>query len=143
MLSSNKKKFGKKAISEIEKLFGVKPQISGNSVTFNIRDTKKRSDISLEIISGDKDECLISVYTNNCHLQLQSCTGFLISDMLEEVIFISETEKLISGLLISKQCDCSLYSSVDKSLLKKDFSELDSEKLMSAVALSVAENIQD
>jgi len=61
--------------------------------------------------------------------------------MLEEVIFISEMKDKISGLIISKQGDCSLYSNVDKSILNKDFSELNSEKLLSAVALSVTESV--
>ncbi|TRZ66371.1 hypothetical protein D4R20_00670 [bacterium] len=59
--------------------------------------------------------------------------------MLEEIIFISETENHISGLIISKQGDCSLYSNVEKDLLKKDFMELDSEKLLAVVALSLAD----
>jgi hypothetical protein len=58
--------------------------------------------------------------------------------MLEEIIFISETESFISGLIVSKQGDCALYSNVDKKILQSDFSELNSEKLLAAVALSVS-----
>jgi len=44
-------------------------------------------------------------------------------------------------LIISKQGDCSLYSNVDKKTLSSDFLNLNSEKLLSAVALSVIESI--
>ena len=65
----------------------------------------------------------------------------MVSEMLEEVIFISETEEMISGLIVSKQGDCALYSNVDKKVLRTDFSELNSEKLLSAIALSITESI--
>ena len=60
--------------------------------------------------------------------------------MLSEVIFIVETGEKISGMIISKQGDCSLYANVEKSILSSDFTGLSSEKLISAVALSLTEN---
>ena len=94
--------------------------------------------ISVDIIK-DKTSVLISVYTENAHLQLQNCDYFIISEMLTEAIFVSETETTVSGLIISKAGDCSLYSNVSKELLKADYSQLESEKLISAIALSLTE----
>ena len=99
--------------------------------------------LGIDIFREENNENLVSVYTENSHLQLQNCSGFIISEMLEEVIFISDTVDFISGLIISKQGDCSLYSNVRKSLLNKDFMNLSSEKLLSAVALSVTEQNSD
>ena len=129
------------SIKLIEELFGESFIKSENSCSVNIKNFKNKFEISLEIIRDSVDDCLISVYTSNTHLQLQQCTGFIVSIMLEEVIFISETEKTISGLIVSKQGDCSLYAGVSKNLLRKDFTELNSEKLLSAVALSIAESL--
>lgn len=128
------------SISLIEELFNVKSQITENSFSFRIAGTKQVSLVNLDIIKDEKGEYLISVYTNNCHLQLQSCSGFVISKMLEEIIFIAEEEHKISGLLISKQADCSLYSNVDKSLLNSNFESLDSEKLIAVISLSVTDS---
>ena len=133
--------FDKDSVSRIEELFSTKLEKSESSYSVKIKNQKSNTVIFLEILIENGNECLISVYTSNCHLQLQSCSSFLISEMLEEVIFISETKDKISGLIISKQGDCSLYSNVDKSILNKDFSELNSEKLLSAVALSVTESV--
>ncbi|MBS1518706.1 MAG: hypothetical protein JSS91_11520 [Bacteroidetes bacterium] len=128
-------------LGKIEKLFSAKLIRTDNTFTLNIAHKNINSNICLEIYPEENDKCLISVYTNNTHLQLQSCSNMIISDMLEEVIFISETDEYISGLIVSKSGDCSMYSNVSRKVLKTDFSELNSEKLLSAIALSISETI--
>ena len=139
-------------LDRIEELLGVKFTVSGASCSLKLMNLKNNSPISIDVdfesqeklgeesgeVSKD-DVCLVSVYTSNCHLQLQNCSRIIISSMLEEMIFISESGNFISGLIISKQGDCSLYSNVDKKTLSSDFTGLSSEKLLSAVALSVTE----
>lgn len=136
---AEKYNFSVKSFTDFESLFNVKLVKGDNSVSFNLANKQKKSEISLEIIPESDDNALISVYTENAHLQLQNAKYFLISEMLSEVIFISETADKISGLIISAQGDCSLYSNVNKNILKGDFANLSSEKLIAAVALSLAE----
>lgn len=137
-MSSKKIQFEKSDLKELESLFGVKLTKSGNVSSLNLVNKAKASKISVDVIK-DRTSVLISVYTENAHLQLQNCSYFIISEMLTEAIFVSETENTISGLIISKSGDCSLYSNVEKSLLKADYSKLESEKLISAIALSLTE----
>ena len=137
-MNSKKIQFEKSNLTELEKLFGVKLLKSGEVSSLNLVNKVKASKISVDIIKEDKST-LISVYTENAHLQLQNCNYFIISEMLSEAIFVSETEDTISGLIISATGDCSLYSNVKKSLLKADYSKLESEKLISAIALSLTE----
>jgi len=127
--------------AKIENLFSEKFQKTENSYLINIKNERINSNICVEIFPEDNDRYLISVYTNNTHLQLQSCTGVIVSEMLEEMIFISEAESTVSGLIVSKQGDCALYANVDKKILRSDFSELNSEKLLSAIALSISDTI--
>lgn len=138
----------KEIIAGIEKLFDTSFKSAENSIILDIKNEKTNFRIHLEMYADnsgmvDEDNYLISVYTNNCHLQLQNCKRIIISQMLEELIFISETETKLSGLIVSKKGDCSLYSNVNKDILAKDFAELNSEKLLSAVALSVSEEIPE
>jgi len=137
----------KEIISGIEKLFDTSFSSTENSIILDIKNEATNYKIHLEMfpdeVKSNEENYLISVYTNNCHLQLQNCKRIIISQMLEEIIFISETGDKLSGLIISKRGDCALYSNVDKDVLSKDFSELNSEKLLSAVALSVSEEIPD
>ena len=138
-LTLQKLQISEKELTNIENLFSEKFQKSDNSYIINIRNAKINSNISVEIFPEEDDCYLISVYTSNTHLQLQSCTNLIVSEMLEEIIFISETESSISGLIVSKQGDCALYSNVNKKILRSDFSELNSEKLLAAVALSISD----
>lgn len=131
----------KKDFKKIENLFSEKFSQTNNSYVINIKNENINSGICVEIYPEENDVYMISVYTNNTHLQLQSCTNLIVSEMLEEIIFISETEESISGLIVSKKGDCALYSNVDKKVLRSDFSELNSEKLLSAIALSLTDTI--
>ncbi|MDQ3018984.1 MAG: hypothetical protein M3R36_00185 [Bacteroidota bacterium] len=140
-MTIQKNHINKEDFVKIENLFSEKFNKSDNSYTIKIRNEKINSNICVEIYPDENDSYLISVYTNNTHLQLQSCTGLIVSEMLEEIIFVSETEENISGLIISKQGDCALYSNVNKSVLRSDFSELNSEKLLSAIALSITDSV--
>ncbi|HEX2787826.1 MAG TPA: hypothetical protein VHP32_07965 [Ignavibacteria bacterium] len=139
----------KDIIAGIEKLFDTSFKSAENSIILDIKNEQTNFRIHLEMFTdnsantNDEDNYLISVYTNNCHLQLQNCKRIIISQMLEEIIFISETETKLSGLIVSRKGDCALYSNVNKDILSKDFAELNSEKLLSAVALSVSEEIPE
>lgn len=138
-MTLQKNQIKKEDLSKIEKLFSEKFSQTDNSYIINIKSENLNSSICVEIYPEENDMFLISVYTNNTHLQLQSCTNLIVSEMLEEIIFISETEEIISGLIVSKKGDCALYSNVDKNVLRSDFSELNSEKLLSAIALSLTD----
>ena len=127
-------------IKLIEEMLGASFKKESDIFSINLKNSKTHTDIHIEIQFEEGDRFLVSVYTNNCHLQLQNCGNIIVSSMLEEFIFTSETEEFISGMIISKQGDCSLYSNVKKSVLNSDFSELNSEKLLSAVALSITES---
>lgn len=140
-MTQQKNEFSEDDLRKIENLFFEKFQKTENSYIINIRTGKINSDISVEIIPEENNMYLISVYTNNTHLQLQSCNNIIVSEMLEEIIFISETDSFVSGLIVSKAGDCALYSNVDKKILRLDFSELNSEKLLAAIALSISETI--
>ncbi|MEP7145999.1 MAG: hypothetical protein ABI792_03205 [bacterium] len=126
---------------KIENLFSEKFLKTENSYVINIKNEKINSNICVEIFPEENGFYLISVYTNNTHLQLQSCVSLIVSEMLEEMIFISEAESTVSGLIVSKQGDCALYANVDKKILRSDFSELNSEKLLSAIALSISDTV--
>lgn len=140
-MTSQKNKIRQADIDKIEVLFSETFKKTDSSILINIRSSKINSNISVELFPDENSCYLVSVYTNNTHLQLQSCCSIIVSEMLEEVIFISETEELISGLIVSKQGDCALYSNVSRKVLKTDFSELNSEKLLSAIALSITETL--
>ena len=92
-------------------------------------------------LSKRKKGALIAVYADNSHLQLHECRGYIISEELGEVTFISDAQEKLSGLVIEREAACSLYANADKRLLSDDFTQLGVEVMLSGVALSLAEEL--
>lgn len=137
--------FTKKEIGKISKVLAVTPKFLGNKYRFIIENSESKQHISLEIYPdlpiGDHIGHLISVYTPTSHLQLHFCTGFIASELLGEVTFISESGGRVSGLIIERGAGCSFYANVEAKLLSGDFSTMGPEVMMSGIALSLAEEI--
>ena len=132
-------------IKKLGKLFETEPKVKGSNFRFEIaaRDASRR--LALEIYPGlrigNKRGNLISVYTQNAHLQLHFCSGYVVSEILGEVTFFGEHDGTLSGLIIEKEGGCSLYANVDRSLLSGDFTRLGPEVMMSGIALSLTDGV--
>lgn len=92
-----------------------------------------------EALLGKTRGSLIAVYTHSAHLQLHNCTGYVVSEELGEVTFVSETGGQISGLVVERGGFCSEYASVNRDLISGDFTQLGVEVMLSGVAMSLAE----
>jgi hypothetical protein len=137
--------FSAKEIDKIAHLLGVEAKFKGNNYRFVVVNEETDRKLVLEIYPnipiGVRQGNLISVYTENTHLQLHFCTGFVISEYLGEITFIAEHRGQLSGLTIEREAGCSLYANVDRSLLSGDFTQLGPEVMLSGIALSLAEDI--
>ncbi len=137
--------FREEDIKKIAQVLGVKSKHQGNHYRFEIDNQKLKRTVSLEIFPniriGKRKGNLISVYTQNAHLQLHFCSGYVVSDLLGEVTFISEQKEKLSGLIIEKEGGCSLYANVERELLSGDFTKLGPEVMLSGIALSLTETI--
>ena len=140
-------KFTKENIAEIEKVLGVKANVGPNYFRFTLENNEDKRKLSLEIYPGltigDEEGNLISIYTSNAHLQLHFCVGYVVSEMLDEVTFISEQSGRLCGLIVEKGAGCSLYANVDRKLLSGDFTALGPEVMLSGIALSLTEDVID
>ncbi len=132
-------------IKKLEKLFGVPAKAKGSNYRFEIAPADLLRKIALEIYPdipiGKQRGNLVSVYTQNAHLQLHFCSGFVISGMLGEVTFVGEHDGKLSGLIVEKEGGCSLFANVDRSLVSGDFTKLGPEVMLSGIALSLTDTI--
>ena len=90
---------------------------------------------------GKNRGSMVVIYAGSCHLQLHSCSGYVISDELGEVTFIGENGGKLAGLVVEKEVACALYANVNRKLISEDFTKLGVEVMLSGVALSLAEDI--
>jgi len=132
-------------IETISRVLGVEPIRRVDHFRFVLENKQDKRRLSLEIYPdvpiGDERGTLISIYTMNTHIQLHFCTGYVSSESLGEVIFVSEYKGRVSGVIVEKEAGCSVYSNVDASILSGDFTRLAPEVMMSGIALSVAEHL--
>lgn len=137
--------FAQEDFDQIAAVLGSEFRKSDNYYRMVLENQKEGRKMTLEIYPdifiGKKKGNLISVYTLSTHLQLHFCSGYVISEMLEEVTFIGEQEKRLSGLIIEKGAACSFYANVDSDLLSGDFTKLGPEVMLSGIALSLVEHI--
>jgi hypothetical protein len=123
----------------------VKPVKRVDHYRFVLENKKDKRRLSLEIYPdipiGDSQGNLISIYTHNTHIQLHFCAGYVPSESLGEVIFFSENNGRVSGVIVEKEAGCSVYTNVDASILSGDFTQLAPEVMLSGIALSVAEHL--
>ena len=139
--------FAREDINKIASCLGDSPVTDlHDHYRIKIVNGESQRQLSLEIypkvsLGESAEGALVVIYTHNCHLQLHNCTGYVLSDELGEVTFISELSGKISGLVIEREAGCSLYTNVNRGLISDDFTKFGVEVMLSGVALSLAEGI--
>ncbi|MDW8219165.1 MAG: hypothetical protein RML40_01410 [Bacteroidota bacterium] len=130
-------------IQRICEILGTAPQAQHGEYLFTLSHDQTHQSLTLNLSNnvalGDaKTGALVIVQTQHGYFELHDCTGFLVFEP-DELIFISANATHISGLVVGKQCTCSMFTNVRRSNLSADFTELDPRLLMSAMQLSIAE----
>lgn len=138
--------FEKKDVEKVGKILGAeKITFEKDHHRLRISNQEEKRILVLEIYPevdlGKKRGMLVVVYTGNSHLQLHNCTGYVVSEELGEVTFVTETPKQLSGLVVERGASCSLYAGLDRDLISSDFTQLGVEVMLSGVALSLAEEV--
>lgn len=139
-------KLTREEAERIGKILGAE-KVSEESDRFRIKVDNKEENRSLsleifpEIALGKTRGLLIVVYTGNSHLQLHNCSGYVVSEELGEVTFVSEKESRLSGMVVERGASCSLYAALNRELISSDFTQLGVEVMLSGVALSLAEDL--
>ena len=139
-------KFSKEQIENIAKVVGAE-NVEWDTDHYRLKIASKESRrlLILEIYPntplGRKTGAMIVVYAGGAHLQLHNCSGYVTSDDLGEVTFVSETGSQISGIVVERDAACSLYSNINRELISSDFTKFGVEVMLSGVALSLAEDI--
>jgi len=126
---SDKTKFTKIEAEKIAGILGAEKVLEEKD-RFRLRvvNQEEKRTLALEIfpetILGKSRGMLVVVYTGNSHLQLHNCTGYVVSEELGEVTFVSEANNRLSGLVVERGASCSLYAALNRELISSDFTKL-------------------
>ena len=138
-------KFLDKEIKEIVDLLEQEPkQIDDTTFIWEIINPSARQSLTLTIyndvdLAGDNG-VLISVQTLYGVFELHNCINYLRFEP-DELIFVATNDNKLNVMTVGKNCSLSLYSNINRELLERDFSELDSATLLSAMQASLVEDI--
>lgn len=137
--------FNKEDIEKIENVLGERSQRVENSYSWRLSNKNNLQSLSFTIFNevqlcDDAKGVLISVQTNHGYFELHNCTNYIIFEP-DEVIFINQTAELLSSLIIGKNSTCSLFSNINKQILKGNLSDLDPAVLLAAMQLSLTEGV--
>ncbi len=137
--------FSEENLKIIGEILGARIKKTGDVYRFELVNEENNRKLALEMhvdlkVDG-KTMHMISVYSQNTFLQLQNCTGFVASDILNQVTFFGKSDNRTSGLIVEKEAGCSFYANVSEDLLKGDFTRQPQEVMMSSVALSLTDSI--
>jgi len=140
--------FTKENIESIGSVLGATPKPLGDDVfRIEVINEEESAKLALEIHLGleanGKQMNLVSIYSHNTFLQLQNCTAFIASDMLQQVTFFGKSGARTSGLIVDKAAGCSIYANVDESIISGDFTALPEDLMMCGIALSLTESMDD
>ena len=137
--------FTDKDIEKITEILGSKPEIDDRSYTWRLNDPQSEQPFYLtiytEIAFSDSNKgSIAAVQTTHGYFELHNITAFIPFEP-DEVIFIHQEEKFLSSLIAGRGATCSLFSNIDRDMLRRDFAELDPATLLAAMQLSIADSI--
>lgn len=131
-------------IDEITRMLGVEPEKKGDGVwLWKIIDTDTKQMVFLSLFLGvqstnTEKTNIVSIQNTNGYFELHNLR-LIVPIEPNEIAFVSFDTSKISCMVVSKNCACSLYSNVDRSILNANISELDNALLLSAMQLALIE----
>ena len=134
-------------VEKISSILGVEHKGSTDTWTWTLKNSQTNQSVVFTIYNktqlspqSNNHGVLVSVPTKHGYFELHGLTGYMLFEP-EEVIFVRAEEERVSCLVIGSNSSCSLFSNIDKSILKSSITELDPAILLSAMQLSLAESI--
>lgn len=131
-------------ITKINNALGAKAKEFEGAYTWSIKNQDNSKPMVFTIFDnvdlGGSKGAMVSVQTRHGYYELHDLNSIIYFEP-DEVILIKSDDEYISCLIIGGGCTCSLYSNIKRNLLKADFADLHPAVLLSAMQLSITENI--
>lgn len=137
--------FSDNDIQSIATALGGEPQVSGDETSIRLTNAASRQSLTLALhnnvqLGREHTGALVVAQTQHGYFELHNCSGFMLFEP-DEVIFIGVQGEYISSIVVGQQCTCSMFVNIRREILSTDFTALDPRVLMSAMQLSLTEEI--
>lgn len=132
-------------LEQIIKILGDPSSSYSNNFNWKLTDETHRQVLYLSLYflqqtPFQKTTNLVSVQTSYGYFELHGFS-LIIPVEPDEIAFIYLGEDKFSCMIVGRNCTCSLYSDIDKNLIKTNFAELDNAVLLSAMQSALFEDL--
>jgi hypothetical protein len=136
--------FGKEDIEKISGILKSEPQVFESAWSWKLENKPAGQSLVFTLYNdvelGSDRGSLVSVQTLHGYFELHGCTGYLVFEP-DEIIFVQASKDKLASLIVGKECTCSMFSNISRSILSADFTALDPAVLLSAMQLSLTETL--
>ncbi len=130
-------------INSITKFLETQAEVSENSWCWKLFNPETKNFLFLTIYQNvplnNTYINLASVQTNFGYFELHNFTKIVFVEP-NEIAFIQHDKSKLNCLIVGKNCTCSLYSNINREIIKYNLSELNSALLLSALQLALFED---
>ncbi len=130
--------FNKQNVQEVAKLLGATLDTSAEESILRIGGEEAGPAIVLSISFLADGACVLSAQTSYGYFELHAVKRYVPVEP-DEVIFVAEEESRVSGLVVGRMGNCSLFANVDRSILSADLSTLEPSLLLASMQLGLTE----
>lgn len=130
--------FNKQNVQEVAALLGAKVETAGEESILRIGGGDGGPAIVLSVSFLEEAGCVLSAQTSYGYFELH-CVSRYVPVEPDEVIFVAEENTRISGLVVGRRGNCSLFANVDRSILSADLSTLEPALLLASMQLGLTE----
>ena len=123
-------------VDDIARVLSAEPKGERDESVLAIGPEGSAARIFLTLFSGESGISMISAQTTYGYFELHDVSGILPVEP-DEIIFFSETEERVSGMVISQGGACSLFSNVDRAKLSADPASLAPADILAAMQLGL------
>ncbi len=132
-----------KTIDSITNFLETQAEVGENSWCWKLFNPETKNFLFLTIYQNvtlnNTNINLVSVQTNFGYFELHNFSKMIFVEP-NEIAFIHQDESKLNCLIIGKNCTCSLYSNINREIIKYNLSELNSALLLSALQLALFED---
>lgn len=128
------------SLESISSILGARLERMGADSVLSIGAGGSTPSIVLTATILQDDSAVLSAQTIHGYFELHNVLRYVPIEP-GEVIFVAEEGDRISGLVVGREGNCSLFANVLRSTLSADFATLEPTLLLAAMQLGLAENI--
>jgi hypothetical protein len=136
--------FNADAIKEISEVFQTEPDVDSNTYSWILKSSNLFPNISVCLFTNiydNPDNVVISVQTGLGYYELHNIKGWG-KFSANEVVFLSETNDIITVVFISQSDGVSFYSNIDKKILDEDVTKIDPAYLIAYMQVSIINDMK-